>query len=99
MIILIKDKNHHREIINILNNNNTTNENSIPRINNIPIKTEFARCFILENNVIEERKKKMLKENMDTSRFVLTNNNCVFKLDVMHFNRVFTISIPRFELN
>ena len=68
-------------------------------LDNIPIKTDFARCFILENSIIKEKKKEMLEDKMDISRFVLTNNNCVFKLDVMYFNRVFTISIPRFELN
>ena len=100
MIILIKDKKHHREIINILNNNGAiSNENNIPNVLDIPIKTDFARCFILTKNAINERMEKMSSGKQNTSKLIITNENCIFKIDVMRYDDIFTISIPSFELN
>jgi len=99
MITLIYNENHYNKIMTIIENTTELNNNGIPTVNNIPIKSSFSKCFILTKNIINNTKKKMKKYNKNTEDITLCQDNCYFIINIITYDNKCMVTLPRFELN
>ena len=99
MIILIHNENHYNKIMTIIEKATELNDNGIPTVNNIPIKSSFSKCFILTKNIINNTKEKMKKYNKNTEQITLFQDNCYFIINIITYDNKYMVTLPRFELN
>jgi hypothetical protein len=60
--------------------------------------SNFSRYFHITRKIIKNAKKQIDLENKDTQVIKLYDDNCLFKIELMKFEEMFLLSLPKFNL-
>jgi len=100
MILKIKNNpNEWKQALKIINKNHVEG-NIKPSINDKPgdVYSDFSKYFHLDNKTIKNIKTQIKNENKESHIIKLYDDNCEFNIELIKFEDIFMITLPRFNI-
>lgn len=101
-LMILKIKNNPGEweqALKIINRNHVGNNVEPSIADKLPeICSDFSKYFHLSNKIIKNAKKQINKENKVSQIIKLCDGNCLFNIELMKFEDIFMITLPRFNI-
>ena len=101
MILEIDNPNDFEKTLELINRKHENNKwHNKPSIDDKPpdYYSNFSRYFHITRKIIKNAKRQIELEGKDSHIIKLYDDNCLFKIELMEFDKAFMLSLPNFSL-